>query len=212
MSSDTGSTTEPTPAEASGEAPAEASGAGRSWYHNRFVRVAAVLLVVAATAVVLVRVAGAPAAPENLNTQLDVRLLTLLEEVDPGQHGGHGQHADQAKAAEAKVVCGVRTFGFEPKDATTMADVNRAYAFHLCGVAEPKKPWDWAVKLVGPLIVELGAEPPSIAVAEATETVNFRERVAQMFPPEYQEQAVNEFLTPEGMNELRRRYDAAAGL
>lgn len=183
----------------------------RRWYRNRFVWVAVVLLVVSTAAVVLVRGSGSDASPEDLRAQLDVRLLTLLEEVEPEQHQGHGEHINQA-GAESKVVCGVRTFGFEPKDATTMAGVDRVYAYHLCGVAEPKKPWDWAVKLVGPIIVGLKSEPPTIEVAEATENVTYRERVVQMFPPEYHERAFNEFLTKEGFAELRRRYDAAAGL
>lgn len=181
------------------------------WYRNRFLWVAVVLLVVAATAVVLVRAGGSNASPQDLRGQLDVRLLTLLEEVDPEDHGGHGEHINQA-GEESKVVCGVHTFAFEPKTATTMADVDRVYAYHLCGIAEPKKPWDWAVKLVGPLIVGLKSEPPTIEVAEATENVTYRERVVQMFPPEYQDQAFNAFLTKEGFAELRRRYDAAAGL
>lgn len=183
-----------------------------AWYRNRFLWVTVVLVLVAVTAVALVRTTGSGTSPEDLRGQLDVRLLTLLEEVEPEAHQGHGDLANQANKESAKVICGVRTFGFEPKEASAVADVDRVYAFHLCGVAEPKKPWDWAVKLVGPVIVGLAKEPPTIEVAQATDTVNFRDRVAQMFPPEYREQAVNEFLTEEGMRELRRRYDAAAGL
>lgn len=184
----------------------------RVWYRNRFVWVAAILVLVSVTAVVLVRTAGSGASPADLRGELDVRLLTLLEEVEPEAHQGHGDLVNQAKNESAKVICGVRTFGFEPKEASAVADVDRVYAFHLCGVAEPKKPWDWAVKLVGPVIVGLSSEPPTIEVAQATDTVNFRDRVAQMFPPEYREQAVGEFLDEEDMRELRRRYDAAAGL
>lgn len=207
------SRTEPTDAGSPGHTSPDDPGSPRPqrWYHNRFVWVAVVLLAVSATAVVLVRSGGSDASPTDLRAQLDVRLLTLLEEVEPDQHQGHGDHVNQA-SGEAKVVCGVRTFGFEPKDATTMADVDRVYAYHLCGVAEPKKPWDWAVKLVGPVIVGLDSEPPTIEVAAATEEISYRERVVQMFPPEYQERAFNEFLTEEGFAELRRRYDAAAGL
>lgn len=209
MSSRTGSTN----ADSSRDTdPAAAGPPGpKRWYRNRFVWVAAVLLVVSATAVVLVRGRGSDTSPSDLQAQLDVRLLTLLEEVEPEQHQGHGDHVNQA-SGEAKVVCGVHTFGYEPKDATTMADVDRVYAYHLCGIAEPKRPWDWAVKLVGPVIVGLDSEPPTIEVAAATENVSYRDRVRQLFPPEYQERAFNAFLTEEGFAELRRRYDAAAGL
>lgn len=209
--------TQPGPGAASAAAVADppsgsSSTGGRGWYRNRFVWVAVILLAISATAIALVRNAGADDSPEAIREQLDVRLLTLLEEVEPEQHKGHGDLANQANKAEAKVICGVHSFAYEPKDAAAADDVERVYAFHLCGVAEPKKPWDWATKLVGPVIVGLADEPPTIEVAAATETVSYRDRVKQMFPPEYQDQAFNDFLTKDGMAELRRRYDAAAGL
>lgn len=204
----------PTAASATGPAgPADPPpSGGRSWYRNRFVWVAVILLVVSATTVALVRGGGSEGTPEEVREQLDVRLLTLFEEIKPEQHHGHGELVNQVNEESSKVVCGVRTFGFEPKDATRLADVDRAFAFHLCGVAEPNKPWDWAVKLVGPVIVGMTTEPPTVEVAQATDEINFPDRVRQMFPPEYQEIAIKEFISKEQMAELRRRYDDAAGL
>ena len=86
------------------------------------------------------------------------------------------------------------------------------YGFHLCGVAEQKRPWDVAVKLAGPVIMDMSTEPPGIQVVEATAEVMFTDRLRQMFPPKYAELALKEALTQSEMADQRRRYDAAAGL
>lgn len=183
-----------------------------AWWRNRFVWVAVILLAVAATVVLLVERAGSgPAPAEDLNGQLGRRLVVTLEQLEPEQHQGHGEHA-QGMAEETKIVCGVRVFGFEPAEATAVSEVRTAYGFHLCGVAEPNRPWDWAVKLVGPIVVAMDTEPPTVQVAEATNEVPFNERVRQLFPERYQEQARKESLGEQPMRELRERYDQAAGL
>ncbi|MEV4754975.1 hypothetical protein AB0J86_07665 [Micromonospora sp. NPDC049559] len=177
---------------------------------NRFVWVAVVLLAVSTTAVVLLRTQDAAGRPEDLRGQLTTRLVALLEQLPPDQHQGHGHHAGASPGPAPTVVCGVRVFGFEPADATTVSAVDTVYAFHFCGVAEQGTPWDWAVKLVGPVVVGLTTNPPSVQVAQATETVSFRDRVQQLFPERYREDAVNESLGEEGMRDLRRRYEKAA--
>jgi hypothetical protein len=182
------------------------------WYRNRFLWVAVILLTVAATAVLLVRSAGSGAGgPTDLTGTLERRLQVILEEADPAAHQGHGDHVHQG-AGEAPVVCGVRVYGFEPTTATGVEQVERVYGYHLCGIAEAKRPWDWAVKLVGPVIVELSATPPTIVVAESTAEYTFTERVRQLFPERYQEEALREALGTEAITELRRRYETAAGL
>lgn len=110
------------------------------------------------------------------------------------------------------MICGVRVYGHEPADATTLADVRTVYGFHLCGVAEQKRPWDWAVKLAGPVIMDMSTEPPGIQVVEATADVRFVDRLREMFPDTYAELALKEALAESEMADLRRRYDAAAGL
>ena len=182
------------------------------WYRNRFLWVAVVLVAASVTAAVLVRSAGSDADPPDLTSQLSTRLRTVLEQADPatahGHHMAHHQQTDQP----AQVICEVNVYGFEPTDAATLAEVERVYGFHMCGVAEPKRPWDWAVKLVGPLIMDMTTEPPKIQVAEATESVRYVDRVREMFPDPWEQKALTEALTAEGLAELRRRYDAAAGL
>jgi hypothetical protein len=55
-----------------------------------------------------------------------------LEQADPGQHHHAGHGAPQATG----VICGVRVYGYEPAEATALADVRTVYGFHLCGIAE----------------------------------------------------------------------------
>jgi hypothetical protein len=110
------------------------------------------------------------------------------------------------------VICGVRVYGYEPASVTALAEVRTVYGFHLCGVAQPKYPWDVAVKLAGPVILDMTANPPGIQVVEATATVKYVDRLNQMFPAKYADLAQKEALSKEEMSDLRRRYDAAAGL
>ncbi|MEV4500242.1 hypothetical protein AB0J84_31695, partial [Micromonospora arborensis] len=132
------------------------------WYRNRFVWVAVIVLAVSAGAVVLLNRAGPEAEPADLQGQIMTRMRTALEQADPGQHN-HAGHGVQQVATEEKkppVICGVRVYGYEPAEATALADVQTVYGFHLCGVAEQKRPWDVAVKLAGPVIMDMSTEPP----------------------------------------------------
>jgi hypothetical protein len=188
--------------------------ASAGWYRNRFVW-AAVILAVTAGAVVLVNSASSKPEPVDLQGQIVNRMRTTLERADPGQHQHAGHNAQQAAAGEeAKpaVICGIRVYGYEPAAATTLTDVQTVYGFHLCGVAEQKRPWDVAVKLAGPVILNLTTEPIGIQVVEATADVMFVDRLKQMFPAKYADLAMKEALAEGEMANLRRRYDAAAGL
>ncbi|WP_433353025.1 hypothetical protein ACQPYV_21495 [Micromonospora saelicesensis] len=183
------------------------------WYRNRFVWVAVIVLVASAGAVVLVNRVGPEAKPADLQSQIIARMRTTLEQADPGQHNHAGHGAQQAAStAKPAVICGVRVYGYEPTEATVLADVRTVYGFHLCGVAEQKRPWDVAVKLAGPVIMDMSTEPPGIQVVEATAEVMFTDRVRQMLPPKYAELALKEALTESEMADQRRRYDAAADL
>ncbi|MCO8274908.1 hypothetical protein M1L60_30375 [Actinoplanes sp. TRM 88003] len=177
----------------------------------RYVGVAAILLAATAGAAVL-RDSGAPAAAD-LDSQIVTLMRDTLEKSDPGQHN-HAGHAAQpsASASPSPVICGVRVYGHEPSEATTLSGVRAVYGFHLCGVAESKRPWDVAVKLAGPLILDVTTTPPGIQVVEATADIKFVDRLRQMFPTPYAEMAAKEALSTTEMTELRRRYDAAADL
>src|SRR5688572_14801022 len=178
-----------------------------AWYRNRFVWMAETLLVVAVGTVAMVN------SEPSLQEQIATRMRTTLEEVDAGQHNHAGHNLQQVSAGAAKpeVICGVRVYGYEPAEATALADVRTVYGFHFCGVAEQKRPWDVAVKLAGALIFDMSTEPPGIRVVEATPTVRYVDRLHEMFPPKYAEMASQEALPASEMADLRRRYDAAAG-
>ncbi|MDG4831532.1 hypothetical protein O7627_19730 [Solwaraspora sp. WMMD1047] len=185
------------------------------WYRNRFVWVAVVLLAASAGAAVLVTRSGSEAAePADLQEQILARMRTTLEQADPGEHHHAGQAVEQVAADGEKpaVICGVRVYGYEPAEVTALTDVQTVYGFHLCGVAERDYPWDVAVKLAGPVIMDMTADPPGIEVVEATEGVMFVDRLREMFPDKYEELALKEALTDAEMADLRRRYDAAAGV
>jgi hypothetical protein len=184
------------------------------WYRNRLVWVAVILLAVSAGTVVLVKRAGPEAEPADLQGQIMTRMRSTLEQADQGQHHHAGHNVQQVSAEEEKpaVICGVRIYGYEPAEVTALADVQSVYGFHFCGVAEQKRPWDVAVKLAGPLIMDMSTEPPGIQVVEATADVRFVDRLRQMFPEKYAELAQKEALADSEMANLRRRYDAAAGL
>ncbi|WP_434740259.1 hypothetical protein [Micromonospora sp. SH-82] len=184
------------------------------WYRHRFAGVAAILLA-SAGVVVLVNVAGPETEQVDLRGQIITRMRTTLEQADPEQHHHAGHDPRQVATGEETkpaVVCGVHVYGYEPAEVTALADVETVYAFHLCGIAEQKRPWDVAVKLVGPLIIDMSTEPSGIQVVEATEDVRFVDRLWEMFPARYAELAQAEALGESEMADLRRRYDAAAGL
>ncbi|GIJ33467.1 hypothetical protein ACN26Z_04525 [Verrucosispora sp. WMMD703] len=185
------------------------------WLRHRYVWAAAILLVVSAGAVVLVSSASSKTEPPDLHGQIMNWMRTTLEEADPEQHNHAGHDIQQvANGEETKpaVICGVHVYGFEPAEVTVLADVQTVYGFHLCGVAEQGRPWDWAVKLAGPVIIDMSTEPAGIEVVEATEDTRFIDRLRQMFPAKYAELAEKEALEASEMADLRRRYDSAAGL
>ncbi len=185
-----------------------------SWYRNRYVWVAVVLLIFSG-AVVLTRSAGREAEPADVQGQIMTRMRTSLEQSKPEQHNHAGHNGQQVAAegdAKAEVICGVRVYGYEPAEVAALADVRTVYGFHLCGVAEQKRPWDVAVKLAGPVILDMSTEPPGIQVVEATAGVRLVDRIWQVFPQKYAKLATTEALADAEMADLRRRYDAAAGL
>ncbi|TDB79034.1 hypothetical protein [Micromonospora sp. KC721] len=184
------------------------------WYRNRFVWMVEIMLVVSAGTVALVNSTDSAAEPADLRGQIMNRMRTVLEQTDPAHHNHAGHQAQQAatETAKPRVICGVHVYGYEPAEASKIADVRTVYGFHLCGIAEKEHPWDVAVKLAGPLIMDMSTEPPGIQVVEATADVMYVDRLRQMFPDRYAQLALKEALADSEMVDLRRRYDAAAGL
>src|SRR6188768_529799 len=155
------------------------------WYRNRYLW-AAVTLAVSAGAVVLFNSAGPDAQPTDLQGQIAARMRNTLEQSNPEQHHHAGQDVQQAATEEKPpVICGVRVYGHEPAEATTLADVRTVYGFHFCAVAAQQNPWDVAVKLAGPVILDMSTDPVGIKVVEATADTRFVDRLREMFPPKY---------------------------
>ncbi|MEJ3744730.1 hypothetical protein WEI85_15715 [Actinomycetes bacterium KLBMP 9797] len=187
------------------EAPASGSPAP-SRPRGRARWIAAAIVVVAAVVLALfMRGFGSGTAePPTLPAQLADRVAALLEQSTPAQHHAHGH--DEVTDQNA-VVCAAKTVGFEPADATTLAEVQTFYGTHLCAVAEPNRPWDFAVKLSGPLSVRF-ADPPTIRVAEGGE--GFPERVREIIPAQYQDEVTKALIDADDMRDLRSRFDDAA--
>ncbi|GAA2885057.1 hypothetical protein Acy02nite_79380 [Actinoplanes cyaneus] len=182
---------------------------------SRYVLAAAVLLAGTLGAAALARSDRSPAEPADLQAQITTRMRTALEQSDPGthHHAGHGtQQAPAQGAAEPAVICGVRVYGYEPAEAARLTEVRTVYGFHLCGIAEPGQPWDVAVKLAGPVIVDMSTDPVGIQVVEATAEVKYVDRLRQMFPEKYAQLALTQALTEAEMADLHSRYSTAAGL
>ena len=183
------------------------------WCRNRFVWAEVILLATSAGAFIAVNSAGANVEPADVQAQIVTRMRTTLEQSKPEQHNhtGHlvGKPTEEGQPA---VICGVRVYGYEPAQVTALAEVRTVYGFHLCGVAEQKRPWDVAVKLAGPVILDMSTDPPGIQVVEGTADVRFVDRLREMFPAKYAQLALKEALAESEMADLRRRYDDAAGL
>ncbi|MEV5630936.1 hypothetical protein [Micromonospora tulbaghiae] len=185
------------------------------WYRSGFVWIEVCLLAASIGVAAVVTSTTPKTDPAALRQEILTRMRTILEQADPTHHGHAGHTAPQAPAGEQAapaVICGVHVYGHEPTGATTLADVRTVYGFHLCGVAEQKRHWDGAVKLVGPLIMDMTTQPPGIEVVEATADIRFVDRLREMFPDKYEDLALREALPTSEMADLRRRYDAAAGL
>ncbi|MGX1613207.1 hypothetical protein ACWIF8_04870 [Micromonospora chalcea] len=185
------------------------------WYRSGFVWIEVCLLATSLGVAALVTSTTPRTDPAVLRQEILTRMRTTLEQADPKDHQHAGHTVPEAPAGEQAaptIVCGVHVYGYEPAGAATLADVQTVYGFHLCGVAEQKRHWDGAVKLVGPLIMDMTTQPPGIKVVEATADVRFVDRLREMFPDKYEELALREALPASEMADLRRRYDAAAGL
>lgn len=171
---------------------------------GRWIAVAVVVLAAVAVAVLLRGFgSGSSAKPPTLPNQLADRVVAILEQSTPAQHHDHGH----GEVGQGTVVCAAKTLGFDPPGATTVAEVRTFYGYHLCGVAEPGRPWDYSVKLSGPLSVQL-TEPPVVRVAEGG--TGYPERVREIIPTPYQEEALQALLDDDDMRELRSRFDDAA--
>ncbi|HEY8533252.1 MAG TPA: hypothetical protein VIL44_05155 [Micromonospora sp.] len=173
---------------------------------RRLIWVAVILAVTVLGVLVVYHLTRSPDKPADLRSQITTYLVAALEQSPPNYHD-HGDHPGATE--EARTLCATRVFGFEPTDATQLADVRTVYGHHFCVMAKKGIPWEGAPKLVGPFVADLTVNPPRVEVAAPTESQTFAERVQQLIPEPYRAQAFEESLEPTAMEELRRRYDEA---
>ncbi len=169
----------------------------------------AVLLAAGGLALVRLDVIGGPTEAERtaaITTELNERMTTTLEQL-PAE--GHHGHAAAATTAQSRTVCGTRVYGYEPFDAPDADAVDTVYGFHFCAVAEPGGTWDFASKLVAPLVMHTDRQPPTFEMASATEQISYHDRIKQIIPPRYQQLAREGALEPQAMADLRARFEAA---
>jgi hypothetical protein len=139
--------------------------------------------------------------------QLSATVVNVLEQMPAEGHGHHGDLAQEP--GQVELVCGVNVYGTNPADADTVDEVAQVYGYHMCALPQKGLQWIMSPKLTGPLVVTLAADPPTVTVVEGG--ADFPDRVRATIPEPYQEQALKGSLTAEGMRELIRRYDEAAG-
>ena len=168
----------------------------------------AVLLGAGVLALVRLDVIGGPTEAERaagVTADLNDRMASTLEKLPTEGHQGHGT----ATTGQSRTVCGTRVYGYEPEDASSADEVATVYGFHFCAVAEPGGTWDFAPKLVAPLVMHADRRPPTFDMAAATEQVSYQERIDQIFPPRYRQAARETALEPGAMADLKARFDAA---
>ncbi|WP_213454485.1 hypothetical protein [Rhizomonospora bruguierae] len=146
----------------------------------------------------------------NVYAWLTERLVATLESATPADHAHHGHDiagAEASPGAKPVVLCTAEPFGIEPAGATMPGAVTTVYAHHLCAVVEKGRPWDFAVKMAGPLVAH-NTNPMDIKVVESGR--GYDERVKQMIPAEYQARALIDFGDGSLVKRLRQRYEDAA--
>jgi hypothetical protein len=150
--------------------------------------------------------AGDGVGSGDYRAQLEAKVVNILEDL-PAE--GHGHHANAADAGDAKLVCAVNILGTNPADADAVGEVAQVYGYHMCALPQKDMPWLYAPKLTGPLVVTLAADPPTVTVVEGGE--NFEQRVRAAIPAPYQEDALRAALTEKNLDDLKQRYEDAAG-
>jgi len=149
----------------------------------------------------------------SLSRQLSAQVVQILEQATLAEHAEHGHHFDEEAAG---VVCAASTFGFEPPDATTVAEVHTVYAHHMCAEVGPGLSWPEAIRASGPLLVEL-TDPVTVRLPESVPAgqgaTSYADKIRALIPERLHEQALahDGFVDPEVAGELRQRFEARAG-
>ncbi|MEU6711155.1 hypothetical protein ABZ897_06700 [Nonomuraea sp. NPDC046802] len=136
----------------------------------------------------------------QLNQELAAQVTLILEQASPGEHHAHGHSFD------SRVVCAVEPFGTEPADATSLVQVRWVYARHMCAVTGQSTDWAESVRASGPIAVKISI-PPEVRVPAPG--AGYPDRVRQLIPARYHEQAFAEFSDDAAIDAARERFNQA---
>ncbi|HLU34055.1 MAG TPA: hypothetical protein VKZ74_08650 [Natronosporangium sp.] len=171
----------------------------------------------AVVAVVLIQVTrDAPRQETSFSQQLSDRVVRALEETTLNLHADHDHSADGADGEASELVCAASTFGFDPPDATTVAEVRTIYAHHMCAAVGPGLGWPDAIRASGPVAVEL-TDPVIVRWPETNsaglQATTYADKVRALIPERLHEEALAHqgFVDPEVAGELRQRFEARSG-
>jgi hypothetical protein len=164
---------------------------------------AALALPLAAVAVTRVHLGSPAGLPAGLRGELTDEVRSILETSSVVAHLGDSH--DHDSAAPARVLCAVEVFGVDPATARDRVDVSRVFAQHLCAIAPPGTPWEFASKSAGPVAVIL-TEPPGVVLPQPRR--DYRTQVREMIPARYLTQAFGTFTHPDVVARLRDRFTA----
>jgi hypothetical protein len=134
----------------------------------------------------------------QLNQELAAQVTLILEQSSPDEHHAHGH-----STFDSRVVCAVEPFGTEPADATSLVEVRWVYARHMCAVTGAGTDWASSVRASGPIAVKIDI-PPQIRVPSPGE--GYPDRVRQLIPARYHEQAFAEFEGEDAIDAARERF------
>ncbi|MEQ4715697.1 hypothetical protein [Nonomuraea sp. B19D2] len=133
----------------------------------------------------------------QLYKELAAQATLALEQSSLDEHHAHGHDF------ESRVVCAVETFGTDPPNATSAVEVKWVYARHMCAVTDAGTDWATSVRASGPIAVRIGI-PPLIRVPEAG--MGYPDRVRQLIPARYQDEAFAEFDDEDAIDAARQRF------
>ncbi len=161
---------------------------------------AALMLPVTALVVTRTHLFGGGGLPDGLRRDLAAQVESILENSSVIAHVGM---ADHDHSGQTEVMCAVDPFGIDPATASGEGQVRWVYAQHLCVIAPPGTPWDYAPKSAGPVAVSL-TNPPDVRLPQPSR--DYRTQVREMIPARYLPQAFGYFAHPDLIAALRKRF------
>jgi hypothetical protein len=136
----------------------------------------------------------------ELRGQLAAKVTDILQQSTPAEHHAHGhEFGDEV----GRVICAVDPFGYDPPDATAMAQVKWVYARHMCAITGPGTSWAVSVRASGPIAVRLGDQP---LVRVPTPGAGYPDRVRQAIPARYHDEAFADFADDDAIEAAMRRF------